>query len=242
MPDSATMFASTPNCFIATKHSEHGERQQPETRCRAAEVRDHHEDDDDRHEDLVSSSAVLSVVERLEDQARAVVEGHDRRAATLRVPSSSVLATEPGAISRDLLLHALDHRQRVRAVAHDDHAPDRLGAALVEQALAAAPDPQRDLADLRIVIGTWSLTPTTVSSMSSWLSRKPEPAHDVLGAVDLDRARADVDVRPADTPGRPRRGSRRTRASQSGSTSIWYSCTYPPIDATSATPSTLDSA
>ena len=109
------------------------------------------------------------------------------------MPSASVFVGRPGAISSIFCLDPVDDRQRVLAVAHDDHAAHRLDAGLVERAAAELRaqahrghvlDEERRALPARM----------TMFSRSAGALDEADAADEELDAVDLDDLGADVDV------------------------------------------------
>ena len=173
------------------KANQHGKRQQARNQRRATEVPDHHEHDDDRDQDFVFER-IVQRAERLVDQTGAIVKGHDRDPRL--APVRQLFARQTGGDLGDLGLDAVDDLEWIRAIAHDDHPADGLRAALVERSTPQR-RPKGDCSDFtnrdRHVVRR---ADDCVFDVLERLNQA-EAAHHVLGAVDFDRARADVDVR-----------------------------------------------
>ena len=78
----------------------------------------------------------------------------------------------------------------------------------------------------------------TIFFTSSTDAIRPTPRTISQAPFELNDVAADVHDCSGGRPPRPRSAAGCRRAGGSGSTSIWYCCTWPPTDATSATPGT----
>ena len=130
-------------------------------------------------------------VERLVDQLGPVIEGDDgdlTHRSVFERPSR-----QPGRDLLDPVLHPVDHAEGVLHVPRDHHATDGGGARVV-QGTAPVGGTERHPGDIaysdgRMVAGRHD----GLLELARFLD-EPEPANEVLDAVDFDRARADVEV------------------------------------------------
>ena len=146
------------------------------------------EEDDvrERDEEDFLGERVLECVDRPLDEFGAVVEGldgHAWREARLDLAN--------------LLLHAVDGRERVLAVAHHDDAADHFAPVHVER---AAPEVAADLHGGDVFEVNGNAAALHQHDVLQVLQRlhKTQPAHDKLHAVLLDDLAADVEVARAD--------------------------------------------
>ena len=173
------------------EREQHAQRQHRAYEERGAQLAEEDQHDDDHDDDLLRERG-LQRVQRVEDQPRPIVEGHD---GDLR--DGAVLQGRARQARRDLgdaRLHAIDGREWVLPVARDDHASHGVGAGVVQSATT------QGRAELHVGHVSHANGRVILAQRDDGLLDilglfdEAASADDVLGAVDLDGARTRIEV------------------------------------------------
>ena len=170
------------------KGEQHAHGQDAGDDDRGPQVKDDHDHHDDGDEDLQREGR-LQRADGLLDQAGAVVE-RDYRHLGDRTVRQRLLGQSRVHLG-DLLFHVVDHLQRVRTVAGDDHPADRLHALFIE-----SPAPRgRTQCDKRHLLDG-DRHPVAYGDdrilQVGHAFNVAQPPHQVLRLVDLHRLRPDI--------------------------------------------------
>ena len=151
----------------------------------------HHNDDDDRDQHLFGQCRIERT-ERFIDQSRPIVERHDRDLRDRAIGQRLV-----GQSRRDLLdtrFNVLDGVQGIVAIPNHHHPANGLGPALIQGATTLC-RPLRDLGDILDIDRDIVIDLDDGLLDIDEVLDETQTTNDVFDLVDLDRPRADVDIR-----------------------------------------------
>ena len=152
---------------------------------------DHH---NDRDQDLFKQR-IAQGSESFINQARSVVERHNRHLADRAIRER--LPGQPGRYLLDHFLYVLDRRQRIAAIAHDDHTAHRFRAAFVQGSATKRRSPRHGRHILHINRDVFVDLDDRVFNVFNTLDETKTTDH-VLDFVHFDHSGAYIDVRHLD--------------------------------------------